>query len=79
MINKKQLLDYAFDEAIKTMNLNSMNSEIAEEVIATAMLGYAKRNGYEFTNEEIHATIVAGIETLNKSGADFRLQYWTMK
>ena len=38
-----------------------------------------KMDGYEFTKEEVHATIVAGFETLAKSRADFTLQTWTMK
>lgn len=79
MTNKKQVLDYAFDEAVGTINLNSITREIAEEAIATAMMGYAAREGYEFTKEEVHATIVAGFETLAKSRADFTLQTWTMK
>ena len=79
MTNKKQILDYAFNEAISTVNLNSVTKEVAEDAIATAMFGYAEREGYEFTKEEVHATIVAGFETLAKSRADFTLQTWTMK
>lgn len=79
MTNKKQLLDYAFEEAIGTINLNSITKEVAEEAIETAMMGYAAREGYEFTKEEVHATIVVGFETLAKSGKDFTLQTWTMK
>ena len=30
MTNKKQLLDYAFEEAIGTINLNSITKEVAE-------------------------------------------------
>ena len=79
MTNKKQILDFAFEEAVGTINLNSITKEVAEEAIATAMMGYAAREGYEFTEEEVHATIVAGFETLAKSRADFTLQTWTMK
>ena len=79
MTNKKQILDFAFEEAVGTLNLNSITKEVAEEAIATAMIGYAAREGYEFTEEEVHATIVAGFETLAKSRADFTLQTWTMK
>ena len=79
MTNKKQILDFAFEEAVGTINLNSITKEVAEEAIATAMMGYAAREGYEFTKEEVHATIVAGFETLAKSRADFTLQTWTMK
>ena len=79
MTDKKQVLDFAFEEAVGTINLNSITREVAEEAIATAMMGYAAREGYEFTKEEVHATIVAGFETLAKSRADFTLQTWTMK
>ena len=79
MANKKQVLDYAFEEAVGTINLNSITKEVAEEAIATAMMGYAAREGYEFTKEEVHATIVAGFETLAKSRADFTLKTWKMK
>ena len=79
MTDKTQVLDFAFEEAVGTINLNSITREVAEEAIATAMMGYAAREGYEFTEEEVHATIVAGFETLAKSRADFTLQTWTMK
>ena len=79
MTDKKQVLDFAFEEAVGTINVNSIIREVAEEAIATAMMGYAAREGYEFTKEEVHATIVAGFETLAKSRADFTLQTWTMK
>ena len=79
MTNKKQILDYAFNEAISTVNLNSVTKEVAEDAIATAMFGYAEREGYEFTKEEVHATIVAGMETLATSREDFTIQTWTMK
>ena len=79
MTNKKQLLDYAFSEALTTLNLNSLTKDVAEEAIAEAMFGYAEREGYEFTKEEVHATIVAGLEAMEKSGDDFKVQSWTMK
>ena len=31
MTNKKQVLDYAFEEAVGTINLNSITKEVAEE------------------------------------------------
>ena len=82
MITKKDFLDYAFESAITSMNYNSlqaMSGDIAEEVIATGMQAYAKDQGLTFTDEEVHATIVAGIESLNNAGADFKLQTWMMK
>lgn len=82
MITKKDFLDYAFESAITAMNFNSlqaMTGDITEDVIATGMKAYAKSQGLTFTDDEIHSTIVAGIDTLNKAGADFTLQTWMMK
>jgi len=79
MTNKKQLLDYAFEEAVNTMNAAVIDADLVENFIATAMMGYAENNGYEFTEEEVHATIVAGLEELAKSGANQNFQTWTMK
>ena len=78
MTNKKQLLDYAFEEAVNACHLNGLAPEVAEEVLTTGMNAYAKREGFEFTAEEVHATIVAGLETINKAGEDFTLQTKTM-
>ena len=79
MTNKKQLLDFAFEEAIRTLNVFTLENTLLKDAIFTSMMGYADRNGYEFTAEEAKATIVAGLETIKKSGADFRIQTWTMK
>ncbi|MBQ4650310.1 MAG: hypothetical protein IJB73_06365 [Firmicutes bacterium] len=79
MTNKKQLLDYAFDEAIRALNFFTFENTLLKDALFTSMMGYAERNGYTFTVEEVQATIVAGLETLKKSGADFRIQTWTMK
>ena len=78
-MNKKQLLDYAFEEAVNKMNAAVIDADLVEKFIETAMMGYAENNGYEFTKEEIHATIVAGLEELAKSGANQNFQTWTMK
>lgn len=79
MITKKDFLDYAFESALTSVNFNAMQDEIAEEVIATGMKAYAADQGITFTDEEIHATIVAGIESMKSAGADFKFQTWTMK
>ncbi len=79
MTNKKQLLDYAFEEAVKKMNAAVLDAALVEGFIETAMFGYAEANGYDFTKEEVHATIVAGLEELAKSGANQNFQTWTMK
>ncbi len=74
MYSKKQILDFAFQEALNNCHLNGMDKELMEDVLATSMRAYAEREGFEFTEEEIHSTIVASIETLNKAGEDFTLQ-----
>lgn len=79
MITKKDFLDYAFESALTSMNFNAMQDEIAEDVIATGMKAYAADQGLTFTDEEIHATIVAGIESMKAAGSDFKIQTWTMK
>ncbi len=78
MITKKDFLDYAFESALTSSNFNSLQPEIVEEVLATGMKAYAKDQGIEFTDDEIHATIVAGVEELKKAGKDFKFQDWTM-
>ena len=41
MTNKKQLLDYAFEEAVKKMNAAVLDADLVVGFIETAMLGYA--------------------------------------
>lgn len=79
MITKKDFLDYAFESALTSSNFNSLQPEIAEDVLATGMRAYADDQGIKFTDEEIHATIVAGIESLKETGKDFTHQNWMMK
>lgn len=79
MITKKDFLDYAFESALTSVNFNAMQEDIAEDVIATGMKAYAADQGISFTDEEIHATIVAGIESLKNAGSDYKFQTWTMK
>lgn len=79
MITKKDFLDYAFESALNSVNFNAMQDEIVEDVIATGMKAYAADQGISFTDEEIHATIVAGIESMKAAGADFKIQTWIMK
>ena len=74
MYSRKQILDFAFQEALNNGHLNGMDKDLMEDVLATSMRAYAEREGFEFTEEEIHSTIVASIETLNKAGEDFTLQ-----
>lgn len=79
MITKKDFLDYAFESALNSVNFNALQDEIAEDVIATGMKAYAADQGISFTDEEIHATIIAGIESMKAAGKDFKIQTWMMK
>jgi hypothetical protein len=74
-MNKKELLDKAFNEAIVEVNVNSMEGiGIMEEIITTSMNAFATREKVEFKPEEIRATIIAGLETIKQAGDDFTLQ-----
>lgn len=80
-MSKKEMLDKAFEEAVTEVNVNSLEGEgdAIEEVITTHMKAYAEREKVEFTDEEISATIVAGLKTIHEAGKDFSYQNWTMK
>ena len=71
MFSKKQLLDFAFQEALSSCNLGDATRETAIEVLATAMKGYSVRENVPFTDEEIMATIIAGIETMKEGSSKF--------
>jgi hypothetical protein len=47
-------------------------------VIETAMKAIMKRDFIQASDEEIHAAIKAGEAELEKAGADFKLQDWSM-
>ena len=69
------MLDKAFRDAVTEINVNSIDGEdILEDVLATSMKAYAERENVEFTDDEIRATIVAGLETIRKAGKDFSYQ-----
>lgn len=74
MFSKNDLLKFAFEEAIVSLNVNSVERKIAEAAIATKMDAYAKREGYKFSKNDVKKTINEGLGMLNKAGADFRLQ-----
>jgi len=71
MFSKKQLLDFAFEEAMNTCNFGELSKETAIEVLATAMNAYAAREGVPFTAEEVEATIIAGLETMEGNTSEF--------
>ena len=70
MYSKKQLLDFAFQEALISCRTTGMSDELLKEVLTTAMNGYATREGVPFTAEEVEATIVAGLETMRKDNSE---------
>lgn len=74
-MSKKELLDKAFKEAVTEVNVNAMETDnITEEVLATSMRAFAKREKVDFTEDEIKATIIAGLETMKEVGKDFTYQ-----
>ena len=80
MFSRKQFLDFAFEEAINIDPVAGVeDQEIAMERLATAMRAYSDREGCNFTDEEIHSTILAGLETIHKADKDFVVQTKIMK
>ena len=74
-MSKKELLDKAFNEALTEVNVNAMETDnITEEVLATSMRAFAEREKVDFTEDEIKATIIAGLETMKEVGKDFTYQ-----
>ena len=74
-MSKKELLDKAFNEAVTEVNVNAMETDnITEEVLATSMRAFAEREKVDFTEDEIKATIIEGLETMKEVGKDFTYQ-----
>ena len=74
-MSKKELLDKAFNEAVTEVNVNAMETDnITEEVLATSMRAFAEREKVDFTEDEIKATIISGLETMKEVGKDFTYQ-----
>lgn len=81
-MTKKEALDRAFDDALKTLfstTRQAVDNDVESKQIATGMKEFARKNQLEFTDEEIKATIVAGMAAKAKAGADFSFQNWTMR
>ena len=70
-MNTKKYLDFAFETAADTIDIGAFKPEEALQFIVTGMKAYAKRNGYEFTDEEILERAKAGIKELGHAEADF--------
>ena len=47
MYSRKQILDFAFQEAINHYHFKSIKKEIEEQVLEAGMRTYAKREGFE--------------------------------
>lgn len=64
---KKELLDKAFTEAVTEVNVNMTSDKgVAFEAIETFMKAFAEREKADFIDDEIKATIVAGLETFDE-------------
>lgn len=70
-MNTQKYLDFAFETAADTIDVGAFKPEEALQFIITGMKAYAKRNGYEFTDEEIRERAIRGIKELGHAEADF--------
>ena len=81
MYSRKQILDLAFEDAVERCRkidaMQGMGMQdiqvLDEQTMADFMRAYADREGFYFTEAEIHSTIVADVETLNKRGEVLKL------
>lgn len=76
MITQKDFLQFAFEEAITSVNPNSVDKDTAKAVIKTGMMAYADREGCKFTAEEVAETIEAGLAELENTKEDYSHQYY---
>lgn len=67
----KKYLDFAFETAVDTIDVGAFNKEDALSIVITGMKAFAKRNGYEFSDEEIRQRAQAGLKELAVAEADF--------
>lgn len=74
MYSKKFILDIAFRDAIEKCQKKGMAESLNEAAIADFVRAYAKREGFFFTEAEIHSTIIADVETMNNSGEKLHLK-----
>ena len=70
-MDMKKYLDFAFETAVDTIDIGAFNEKDALAIIITGMKAFAKRNGYEFSDEEIKARAQAGLKELAVADADF--------
>lgn len=77
MVDKKQALKNAFYEAWDS-NAAMIAGDLKYEAIETAMKAIVERDFIDATVEEIEEVIKEGKAAMEKAGADFNLQSWTM-
>ena len=70
-MDMKKYLDFAFETAVDTIDIGAFNEKDALSIVITGMKAFAKRNGYEFSDEEIKARAQAGLKELAVADADF--------
>lgn len=76
-MNIQKYLNLAFERTVNTIPTLIYGDE-ALKFLVTGMKAYAEDNNYVFTDEQIIETIKKGIGELEKAGANFRIQDWTM-
>lgn len=67
----KKYLDFAFETAVDTVDVGAFSKEDALKMVITGMKAFGKRNGFEFSDEEIKARAEAGLKELAHAEADF--------
>ena len=67
----KKYLDFAFETAVDTIDVGAFSKEDALKMVITGMKAYGKRNGFEFSDEDIKARALAGLKELGHAEADF--------
>ena len=67
----RKYLDFAFETAVDTVDVGAFSREDALKMVITGMKAFGKRNGFEFSDEEITARAEAGLKELAHAEADF--------
>ena len=67
----KKYLDFAFETAVDTIDVGAFSREDALKMVITGMKAFGKRNGFDFSDEDIKARAEAGLKELGHAEADF--------
>ncbi len=70
-MDAKKYLDFAFETAVDTIDVGAFKHEDALKMVITGMKAFIKRNGFEFSDEEIQKRAEEGLKTLEVANADF--------